>query len=243
MPLSPQVHFPQNRARASVRHLERRGLIYVDSAWILKTCLFLAVFGWSAIAAACSPAPSPTQTSAPAVVPTDTATLAPLATTNPIPSTAVTVPATTSLSTPISLPPFPSATTTPTRALQPTSTNAPIVLMEPPQLNLPGAHASYGYRSPVILTWTFDRPLAPDEYFEIQLSRQGTDPGDFGCTQAKTFEIVKPPMDYGWYQWRILVRRGTLQGDQCTPQADLSRPSEIRTFEWRMPPEQPSPYP
>jgi len=135
------------------------------------------------------------------------------------------------------------ATVTQTATPRPTASGTPGTLLPPPQLVQPQTRASYAASHPVILSWTWERSLQPDEYFQVQLSREGSEPKDFGCIPATTYVIAQPPLGYGWYQWRVLVRRGKIQGDQCTAQNDVSHSSEIRTFEWRLPPEPQSPVP
>lgn len=141
------------------------------------------------------------------------------------------------------LSPTPPGTATQMTAPQPTASSTLITLLSPPQLVQPQTRASFAANAPVVLTWTWERLLGPDEYFEVQLSREGTEPKDFACTAFNVHTISQAPLGYGWYQWRILVRRGRIQGDQCTAQNDVSRPSEIRTFEWRLPVDSPQPTP
>lgn len=187
------------------------------------------------------PTPVPTQTAAPTAtaVPgtafrgapvTSTFTVAP----TPQPATATsqsTVQATASRT----------LTMTPQRV----ASSTPTVLLPAPQLIQPVTRASYSYKSPVILTWMWERSLGPGEYFEVQLSRDDAPPADLACTTGSTFQInAPPPLGYGWYQWRVLARRGQIQANGCTSQGDLTLPSETRTLEWRMPPEPTSPaYP
>ncbi len=131
-------------------------------------------------------------------------------------------------------------------AALPAVTPSSAALLPAPQPNQPSAGALFAWNAPVILTWTWVRPLNIDEYFQIQLSKDGTEPKDFGCTAAAVYVVARPPLGYGRYQWRVGVRRGTAEGDQCTPQVDLTPFSEIRMFEWRVPPESPPttrPYP
>jgi hypothetical protein len=81
--------------------------------------------------------------------------------------------------------------------------------------------------------WTWQRSLAVDEYFEIQFSKLDTELKDWACSITTSFEITKAPYGDGWYQWRVVVRRGKIIGQQCIASQDLTTPSETRTFEWR----------
>jgi hypothetical protein len=204
----------------------------------------LHLFLFAAVAlSACAPSPTVpavvTQTPEPTrvVVPTAApATLTVTATPSPTPSPTQTSALATATITQIPGPP-------------PTTSSTPVTLLPPPQLAQPQTRASYAANQPVILSWTWERSLQPDdqghlgEYFQVQLSREGNEPKDFGCITATTYVIAQPPLGYGGYPWRVLVRRGKIQGDSCTSQGDVSYPSEIRTFEWRVPPEPPSPVP
>lgn len=196
------------------------------------------------ILAACVATPAASVTTTPTSEPTRASTTVPATATStlvaPSPTLAPVVATAASAPAPS---PQPSASSSPVPSPQPTASSTLVPLLPPPQLAKPETRASYAANSPVILTWTWERALQSDEHFQVQLSKEGSDPKDFGCIPATTYVIAQPPFGYGWYQWRVLVRRGKIQGDQCTPQNDVSRPSEIRTFEWRLPPEPPSPEP
>ncbi len=134
----------------------------------------------------------------------------------------------------------PSSTAVPTRAATatPTSTNTPRPLLPSPSIVKPDTRSSYAWKSPVSFSWNWVRGLEPDEFFQFQLSKIDYPWVDFACTRSTTLLIAQAPFEYGWYQWRTLVRRGSFQGSECTASEDVSAPSEIRTFEWR---EQPGP--
>lgn len=131
----------------------------------------------------------------------------------------------------------PTNTNTPTRTLtlppSPTVSGTPAVLLSSPLLNQPQDRASFSSGSFVTLTWAWQRALVADEYFEIQLSRLDTELKDWACSSTTSFEIRQAPFGDGWYQWRIVARRGRIIAQQCMASQDLTTPSETRTFEWR----------
>lgn len=120
---------------------------------------------------------------------------------------------------------------TATRVVQPAA--SPTVLLSAPQLNQPQDHASFLSGSPVLLQWTWMRSLAADEYFEVQLSRLDAELKDWACSITTSFQIPGAPFGDGGYRWRVIVRRGKINGQQCSASQDLTMPSETRTFEWR----------
>ncbi|GEM_PF-5305488 len=222
--------------------------------WFVTTLGVALLVAFTSLACSAPPTAEPTKAPQPTVMPQPTAlpqptlTIAP--TVVPATSSATPIPATPTVA-PSPTPRLPAtATALPTvtapRIATATATSTSIALLAAPQLTQPSARASFGWNAPVILAWTWERALQAEEYFQVQLSREDAEPRDLACIPATTYVIAQPPQGYGWYQWRVVARRGRLQGDQCAPQFDLSRPSEIRTFEWRMPPEPPPtvrPYP
>lgn len=141
------------------------------------------------------------------------------------------------------IPSTPASSSTPAR-VPPTASNTNASLLPPPQLVQPGTRASYAARSPVILLWTYPQGLSVNQYFQVQLSiDQGANWTDLACTLATKYQLNQPPLGYGWYLWRIIIRQGTVQGDSCISQGDASQPSEARDFEWRAPSGQTTPVP
>lgn len=213
--------------------------VYVFFAGILALALFTA----------CSapPTPVPAQTSAPTltIVPSTAVPSATVTSVTPAPTIVPSPVVPTAQQTTATMQPTVQATVSGalTLAPRPTAKSTPAALLPAPEVIQPGIRASYSYKSPVILTWKWERSLGPGEYFEVQLSREDSAPADLACTTATTYQInPPPPLGFGWYQWRVLARQGQVQESGCTSQGDLTQPSEIRTLDWRMPPE-PSTYP
>ena len=195
---------------------------------------------WAMIALGLASCNSTTPTSA---LPTSTSTATAIASV-PVPQVNTQTSSANALTlTPTSTLPAKPATSTGTLqpAPSPTVSGTPVVLLSAPQLNQPLDRAAFPSGSSVILMWTWQRSLSADEYFEIQLSKLDTELKDWACSITPSFEIIQAPYGDGWYQWRVVVRRGKIDGQQCIASQDLTMPSETRTFVWGSATQPPSP--
>jgi len=116
----------------------------------------------------------------------------------------------------------------------PTATAAATPTPEPPfpapGLVGPGDGSNFKPSDDILLIWdTPPTPLSEDEWYEVQLWREGDVP--YTVAQRTKEETWKVERKYypGRYQWRILIVRGQ-EG-----QRDLSRPSQTWSFSWLSP--------
>lgn len=142
------------------------------------------------------------------------------------------------------LPPTATPSPVPTRTV-PLATSTP---SSAPILIAPKDRSSFSSKETVTLSWTWIRPLAEDEFFEIQLGDfRTTVVQDWGCTKENKNTFLFPPKDQGYYNWRIVVRKGIIDREGCHSQGDVSLPSVIWGFDWRgeieTKPPVPKPYP
>lgn len=126
----------------------------------------------------------------------------------------------------------PAATVAP-KLETPSASPTPTVQLAAPLLVQPPDRALFSSGLPVNFRWTWVRALAPGEYFQLQLAKLDDDLKDWACVTSDTFSLVRAPAGDGWYHWRVIVRRGKIDGQQCTAAQDLTAPSDTHTFEWR----------
>jgi hypothetical protein len=114
----------------------------------------------------------------------------------------------------------------------PTATAAATPTPEPlpaPGLVGPGDGSNFKPSDDILLIWDTPTSLSEDEWYEVQLWREGDVP--YTVAQRTKEGTWKVERDYypGRYQWRILIVLGQ-EG-----QRDLSRPSQTWSFSWLSP--------
>jgi hypothetical protein len=101
-----------------------------------------------------------------------------------------------------------------------------------PGLHGPGDGSDFKPSDDILLMWDAPIPLAEDEWYEVQLWREGDVPYTVAQqTKEGTWKVERKYYP-GRYRWRILIVRG-LEGHK---QVDLSPPSQTWSFGWRSPP-------
>jgi hypothetical protein len=119
---------------------------------------------------------------------------------------------------------------TPTPTATAAATPTPELVFPPPGLVGPGDASNFKPSDDILLIWdTPPTPLAEDDWYEVQLWREGDVP--YAVAQRTKEGTWKVERTYypGRYQWRILIVRGQ-EG-----QRDLSRPSQTWSFSWLSP--------
>jgi len=161
-------------------------------------------------ATAVPPSVTPTETATEtAVPPTATVTETPTETAAPPTATAIAIP-------PTSTPRPPTATPTATQTLTPDPYPAPVLI----------APANDVRAQQVQLAWTWPSQLKENEWFDVQVWREGEEPHGIAWVKEQSL-LVGGNMARGVYRWRIVVIQG--QGGQV--EKNLTPPSETRTFE------------
>ena len=119
---------------------------------------------------------------------------------------------------------------TPTPTATAAATPTPEPLFPAPGLVGPGDGSNFKPSDDILLIWdTPPTPLAEDEWYEVQLWREGDVPYTVAQrTREGTWKVERKYYP-GRYQWRILIVRGQ-EG-----QRDLSRPSQTWSFSWLSP--------
>ncbi len=98
------------------------------------------------------------------------------------------------------------------------------MLVDPP----PDGDAFTGKGTPIMLQWTWMRPLEDDEWYDIQMWKEDGEP--LGVTWTKEMSWKVDEMWFpGTYNWRVRVIRGA-DGEV---QEVISNPSETWQFVWR----------
>jgi hypothetical protein len=112
-----------------------------------------------------------------------------------------------------------------------TLTVAPNYLYPPPGLSGPADESNFKPNDDILLIWNTPTPLSEDEWYEVQLWREGEVP--YRVVQRVKEGTWRVESQYypGRYQWRILVVRG--QEDH--KEVDLSPPSQTWSFGWLRP--------
>jgi hypothetical protein len=81
--------------------------------------------------------------------------------------------------------------------------------------------------SRVEFAWTWTRPLAPNEYFDVQIAKDNpANMASIGCTRGPNFSYTLPGV--GTFFWRVVVKSGAATPPVCAAQNDVSLPSEAR---------------
>jgi hypothetical protein len=120
--------------------------------------------------------------------------------------------------------PFPTATAT--------LTLAPNYLYPAPGLHGPGDGDDFKPNDDILLIWDTPTPLAEDEWYEVQLWREGNVP--YTVVDRVKEEAWKVKSEYypGSYQWRIVIVRAQEKGRK---EMELSPPSLTWSFSWLRP--------
>jgi hypothetical protein len=118
----------------------------------------------------------------------------------------------------------PTATATPTAA--------PNYLYPAPGLHGPADGDDFKPSDDILLMWDTSTTLAEDEWYEVQLWREGDVP--YTVVDRGKEGTWKVGSEYypGRYQWRIVIVRGQEEGGKET----LSLPSQTWSFGWLSPP-------
>jgi hypothetical protein len=116
-----------------------------------------------------------------------------------------------------------------------TLTVAPNYLYPAPGLVGPADGSEFKGDETILLIWDTPTPLSEDEWYEVQLWREGEVPYRVVQRVKEGTWKVEPQYYPGRYQWRILIVRG--QEDH--KETDLSPPSQTRSFGWPRPVVQP----
>jgi hypothetical protein len=156
-------------------------------------------------------APSPIGPTDRPVPPTAYPTSTPYPTHTPMPTYAPCPPPPTPL-----LPPSPAAATL---------TVAPYLYLAPGLIG-PRDGSNFKPNDDILLIWDTPTPLAEDEWYEVQLWREGDVPYTVAQRTKEGTWKVEPKYYPGRYQWRIRIVRGP-EG-----QRDLSPPSQVWSFSW-----------
>jgi len=114
-----------------------------------------------------------------------------------------------------------------------TATPTPLDFLYPaPGLSGPGNGSDFKSNDDILLMWDTPIPLAEDEWYEVQLWREGDVPYTVAqWTKEGTWKVERKYYP-GHYQWRIRIVRG--QGGK--KERDLSPPSQTWSFSWLSPP-------
>jgi hypothetical protein len=110
-------------------------------------------------------------------------------------------------------------------------TVAPTYQYSAPGLVGPGDGSEFKGDETILLIWTTPTPLPEDEWYEVQLWREGEVPYRVVQRVKEGTWKVEPKYYPGRYQWRVLIVRG--QEDQ--KEMDLSPPSQTWSFGWLRP--------
>ena len=110
----------------------------------------------------------------------------------------------------------------------PTPTNPPAgTLLPAPTLIAPAPGTQLAPLSRIQFEWTWTRPLAPNEYFDVQIAKDNpANMASIGCTRGPNFAYTLPGA--GTFFWRVLVKSGAATPPVCAAQNDVSLPSEAR---------------
>ncbi len=126
--------------------------------------------------------------------------------------------------------PSPTATVTST----PTPTPTPEFLYSAPGLLGPEDGSDFEGDETILLLWGTPAPLSGDEWYEVQLWKEGNVPYTVvDRVKEGTWKVDYYTYYPGHYQWRVLIVRGQEEGRK---EMNLSPPSRTRSFGWLTPP-------
>jgi hypothetical protein len=119
----------------------------------------------------------------------------------------------------------------PTPTATAAATPTPEPLFPAPGLVGPGDGSNFKPSDDILLIWDTRTPLSEDEWYEVQLWREGDVP--YTVVDWVKEETWKVGSGYypGRYQWRILIVRG----QEGKKERNLSRPSQTWSFSWVSP--------
>ena len=247
-------------ARMPVRSIALRAILrrflaipaLAIKALVVLICLAVLAILMHVIVQPSLPPPTPTSaafTSTPVPLTPTSAPAMQMATTPVPPSPTPRLPtATPQPSRPTPKPPTPTRTPTPTstpigRAPTPTSTPRPTWT---PTMRLYPAPVLIGHEfgpsvSHIILKWTWDGKLAPNEYFDVRVWKEGEPHKGIAWEKNTEHHIDLASWPPGKYYWGIAV----IRGKNGRWEKDLSPESEAQAFYWRGAPSPmpPSPTP
>ena len=121
-------------------------------------------------------------------------------------------------------------TNTPEPTRPPTATPVPTVTptpVPPPRLRAP-ADGAVVEGDEVVLQWTWEGRLAPDEWFVVEMWLDGQPPTGRTWTKETRWEVPAAFAGFTW-NWRVVVARGV----RGSFRVDLGPPSETWRFTWR----------
>ena len=121
---------------------------------------------------------------------------------------------------------------TPTPTATAAATPTPEPLFPAPGLSGPGDGSNFKPSDDILLMWdTPPTPLSEDEWYEVQLWREGDVPYTVAQrTKEGTWKVERTYYP-GRYQWRILIVRG----QEGQKEMNLSPPSQTWSFSWLSP--------
>jgi len=133
----------------------------------------------------------------------------------------------------------PPATATPTAGLTPTVPSGPTpsstatvyFLHSAPGLVGPADGSEFKPDETILLIWNTPTPLSENEWYEVQLWKEGEVPYRVVQWVKEGAWKVEPMYYPGRYQWRILIVRGR----EGRKEMDLSPPSQTWSFGWLRP--------
>jgi len=127
-----------------------------------------------------------------------------------------------------------SPTATVTSTPTPTPTPTPEFLYSAPGLLGPEDGRDFEGDETILLLWDTPAPLSGDEWYEVQLWKEGNVPYTVvDRVKEGTWKVDYDTYYPGHYQWRVLIVRGQEQGRK---EMNLSPPSRTRSFGWLTPP-------
>jgi hypothetical protein len=125
----------------------------------------------------------------------------------------------------------PAGPTHPSPTLAPTPILPSVLLYPAPGLLGPADGSEFEGDETILLTWDTPTPLSEDEWYEVQLWREGDVPYTVVQRIREGAWKVEPKYYPGRYQWRIRVVRG----QEGKKERDSSPPSQTWSFSWLSP--------
>jgi hypothetical protein len=120
----------------------------------------------------------------------------------------------------------------PSPTITATATVARSYLYPAPGLAGPADGDDFRSSETILLVWDTPAPLSEDEWYEVQLWREGNVPYTVVDRVKEGTWKVESKYYPGRYQWRIVIVRGQKEGGKET----LSPPSQTWSFGWLSPP-------
>ncbi len=101
----------------------------------------------------------------------------------------------------------------------------------PPGLQGPGDGSDFKSNDDILLMWDTPTPLLQDEWYEVQLWKEGEPPDVVQWVKEGAWKVERTYYP-GSYQWRIRI----VYGQEGTKERDLSPLSQTWSFSWLRPP-------